>query len=77
VSDVKKIVPLNLNDLQAILSDQIERARDGSASPAQSAAIGNLTGKLLLSIRMQQEYARLTGRSVINPLLESGEDSPE
>ena len=57
--DVVKVK--NINDLRAILSEEIEKLRNGDTTPANINAITNATGKIFSSIKLEMEYARLIG----------------
>ena len=52
-----------VNDLRKVLAEQINRVRSGKSTPAQSNAITNATGKILSSIRMEIDYAKLIGET--------------
>lgn len=60
---------LNLNELRGILADEIQNLRDGAQTAANVNAICNATGKILSTVKLQMEYARLTGRTPNIPLL--------
>lgn len=60
---------LSLDDLRAILSDEILKIREGNATAASVNAISNATGKILSSVKLQMEYYKMTGKSIDIPLL--------
>lgn len=62
---------LTLEELRGILSDEINRLREGHTSAASANAVSNATGKILSSIKLEMEYAKLTGRKANIPLLAS------
>lgn len=64
---------LTLNDMRAILSDEIERLRSGESTPATAGAVTNAVGKILSSIKLEMDYLHAAGRKVDIPLLNSGE----
>lgn len=59
----------SIDDLRVVLSDSIRDIRDGNATAANVNAISNATGKILSSVKLQMEYARLTGKAIDIPLL--------
>jgi hypothetical protein len=65
---------LNLDDIRAVLSDEIAGLREGRSSPAQVSAITNATGKILSSMKLEMEYMRLSGRKVNIAALNGGDD---
>lgn len=50
----------NMNDVRAMLADQIQALREKTSTPAEGNAIANLTGKILSTIKLEMEYAKLT-----------------
>lgn len=54
-------VSKNINDLREILSQEIDKLREGKTTPASINAITNATGKIFSSIKLQMEYAKLLG----------------
>ena len=52
----------NINDLRAILSDEINRIRSGETTAANVNAIVNASGKILGSIKTEIEYNKLLGK---------------
>lgn len=65
----RDITPMTLEDLRAILSDEIHKIREGQTSAASVNAISNATGKILSTVKLEMEYCRLTGRTPNIPLL--------
>lgn len=57
----KPAVSKNINDLREILSQEIDKLREGKTTPASINAITNATGKIFSSIKLQMEYAKLLG----------------
>ena len=51
----------NINDLRKILSEEIDKLRNGDTTPANINAITNATGKIFSSIKLEMEYAKLLG----------------
>lgn len=54
---------LNINDIRAILSEEISKIREGQQTAANVNAIVNAVGKIFTSVKMEMEYGRLTGRT--------------
>jgi hypothetical protein len=52
---------MNVQELRETLSKQIILLRDGKAEPKNVNAIVNAAGKVLSSIRLEMEYARMLG----------------
>ena len=75
-----KIETLTIEGLRAIMSDEIRRLRDGETTAASANAVSNAAGKILSTIKLEMEYARLAGRKPAIPMLDSGPvqaDEPE
>lgn len=53
---------MNIDDLRAVLSDEIRSIRDGEATAARVNAVSNAAGKILSTVKLQMEYYRLTGK---------------
>ena len=53
----------NIQELRDILSEEIDKVRKGESSAAQVNAVTNATGKILSSIKLQMEYAKMKGIS--------------
>ncbi len=68
--------PLSLNDLRAILSDEITKIRNGRSTPATVNAVSNATGKILSSVKLEIEYHKLIGKTPTIPML-AGEGEAE
>lgn len=60
---------LNLKSLQDVLWESITKIRNDEASAANVNAISNASGKILSSLKVAMEYARLTGKTPNIPLL--------
>ncbi len=52
-----------LVDLRKILSEEIDKIRNGKTIAANVNAISNATGKILSSVRLEMEYAKLLGKT--------------
>jgi hypothetical protein len=68
--DPRVMRALSLEELQVILSDEIARVRAGETTHAQANAVSNAAGKIMSSVRLELEYARLSGRVPKVKLLE-------
>jgi hypothetical protein len=62
MSEARVVKQFTLNELRGILSDEIEKIRSGSTSAANVNAVSNATGKILSSIKLELEAAKLLGR---------------
>lgn len=67
----------SMNELRGILSDEIVKLRNGSTSAASVNAISNASGKILSTIKLEIEVAKLLGKtpSSIAGMLGDGADS--
>lgn len=54
--------PLNIESLRGILIETVSSLRAGHLPPATAEAISNASGKIIASIRVQLEYARMRGK---------------
>ena len=64
-----------LNELREILSDEIQKIRENKTTPANVNAITNATGKILTSIKLEIEYAKLLGKKPEIELMENNKPS--
>ena len=62
---------LTLDEVRDTLSDEIRAIRSGDSTPAKANAIANVAGKILSSVKLEMEYARLTGKRLAIPLLDA------
>lgn len=53
--------PRTINDLRNLLVEEIMMIRDGVRAPKEANAIVNATGKIIATVKMEFEYAKLTG----------------
>ena len=54
---------MNINELRAVLVDEIEKIRDGRTTAENVNAVTNATGKILAAVRLEMDYCRLLGVS--------------
>lgn len=54
--------PFNVQDLRQVLSDEIRKIQTGQTTAANVNAISNAAGKILGTVKLQLEYAKLTGK---------------
>ena len=73
-TEAPMLATLTLNELRGILSDEINRLRNGDTSAASANAVSNATGKILSSIKLEMEYQKLTGRKANIPMLSGGDE---
>lgn len=71
----KPAVSKNINDLREILSQEIDKLREGKTTPASINAITNATGKIFSSIKLQMEYAKLLGEKPDIKFIGDGKDT--
>jgi hypothetical protein len=62
MTEVKIMKQFSLNELRTILSDEIEKLRSGSTSPANVNAVSNASGKILSTIKLELEIVKLLGK---------------
>ncbi len=62
-----------LSELQAHLSDQLDRVMAGETTPANANAVVNLTAAYLRTVKMQMDYYKLIGKTPNIPLLLTAE----
>ena len=67
--DASLVEVKTMDDLRMILSEQINRLKQGNTTAANVNAITNATGKILSTIKLEMEYAKLTGRKPIIPFI--------
>lgn len=61
--------PSTANDLMEVMAENIQRLRDGEASPAVANAIVNSAGSMLRIVKLQMEYAKMIGEKPSIPML--------
>lgn len=66
---------MDLDEIRAILSDEIDRLRNDDSTPAKANAVTNAVGKILSTVKLEMEYQRLTGRKANIPLLNGSKDA--
>lgn len=59
--DVENIVPLNINDLRGVLSEQIRLLRNNKTTPSAANAVTNAAGKIFASVKLELELCKLLG----------------
>jgi hypothetical protein len=64
-----KSKPATAADLLDVLGENIQRLRDGEATPAVANAIVNSAGSMLRVVKLQMDYAKMTGRTPEIPML--------
>lgn len=52
----------NMNDLRAFLSEELQNLREKKISPSEANASANLTGKIISTVKLELEYAKLVNR---------------
>jgi len=61
--------PRTAQDLMDVMGENIQRLRDGEASPAVANAIVNSSAAMLRIVKLQMEYAKMTGKTPEIPML--------
>jgi hypothetical protein len=51
-----------INDYREILSEEIDNVRNDKCTPAKINAITNAVGKVLSTVKLEMEYAKLSGK---------------
>ena len=54
-------VSKTINDYREILSEEIDKVRNDVTTPAKINAITNAVGKVLSTVKLEMEYAKLSG----------------
>lgn len=70
MTDTKK--PASAADLLDVLGENIQRLRDGESTPAVANAIVNSSAAMLRIVKLQMDYAKMTGKTPEIPLLLTG-----
>lgn len=66
---VKSNAPRTANDLMDVMGENIRRLVDGEATPAVANAIVNSSAAMLRIVKLQMEYAKMTGQTPTIPML--------
>jgi len=61
--------PVTAEDLLNVMGENIRRLRDGEATPAVANAIVNSSAAMLRIVKLQMDYAKMTGATPSIPLL--------
>jgi len=61
--------PVSAQDLLEVMAENIRRLRDGESSPAVANAIVNSSAAMLRIVKLQMDYAKMTGATPEIPLL--------
>ena len=61
-----------LAELQAILSDQIDKIATDQTTPAKVNAVVNATATILRTVKMQMDYHKQIGKTPVIPMLMTG-----
>jgi hypothetical protein len=61
---------LTLNELRAILADNIRRTQAAEISPAVANATTNAVGTILRTVKLEMDYFKMTGKTPSIPLLD-------
>lgn len=69
VTSEKSKAPATAQDLLDVMGDNIRRLRDGESSPAVANAIVNSSAAMLRIVKLQMEYAKMTGATPSIPML--------
>lgn len=56
----------NMNDIRRMLCEEIEKIRENKTTAANVNAITNATGKILSTIKLELEYAKLSNKKVVD-----------
>lgn len=67
--------PATAQDLLEVLGENIARLRNGEATPAVANAIVNSSGAMLRVVKLQMDYARMTGATPHIPMLLTGKET--
>lgn len=52
---------MNVNNLREMLAEEIQKLREGKTTPASINALTNASGKILQSVKLEMEYAKVLG----------------
>ena len=73
----KTKAPSTAADLMEVMGESIQRLRDGEATPAVANAIVNSAATMLRIVKLQMEYAKMTGSVPSIPMLLTGGEAAE
>lgn len=60
----------NMNDIRAMLCEEIEKLRKNKTTAANVNAVTNATGKILSTIKLEMEYAKLSNQKPKNSFIQ-------
>ena len=69
----KSKAPATAQDLLEVMGENIQRLRDNQATPAVANAIVNSSAAMLRVVKLQMEYAKMTGATPTIPMLLTGD----
>lgn len=64
--------PATASDLLEVLGENIQRLRTGDSTPAVANAIVNSSAAMLRIVKLQMDYAKMTGKTPEIPMLLAG-----
>ena len=65
-----------VNDLRAILADEIKKIRTGETTAQNVNAVVNASGKILGTIKLEIEYSKLLGKTPLIDFFSSDNGEP-
>jgi hypothetical protein len=68
---------LNINDLRTVLAEEIIKLRNKETTPAAVNAITNATGKILSTVKLEIEYAKLLNKAPMIPFIKVSDEIPD
>lgn len=67
----------NMNEMREMLCEEIDNLRAKKTTAANVNAVVNATGKILTTIKMEMEYAKLMGRQPKMDFIDLGDKKPK
>ena len=67
----------SIAELCGVLSEEIDKIREGSTTAANVNAVTNAVGKIFSAVKLQMEYCKLTGKTPDIALLADGEEKEQ
>ena len=63
----------NMNDIRTVLSEEVQRLREGKTTAANVNAVTNAIGKIIVTVKLELEMAKQCGAKPKTSFIEIGE----
>jgi len=61
--ELKEPQKMNIDKLRTILVEELEALRKGTTTPDIANAVGNVSGKIMATVKLEMEYCKMVGKT--------------